>query len=52
MERGKRGLSNLDDDFTPGVTGQNPIVRTKHIVEFMHGIDDMLDLACIKEGPC
>lgn len=50
QRRKKGGLSNLDNDFTPGMTGQNLIVRVEHIVKLMHGIDDMLDLAYTKEG--
>ena len=31
------------------MAGQNPIVRAEHVVKLMHGIDDRLDLAYIKE---
>ena len=40
------GLSDLDNDFTPGMTSQDPVVCTEHVVKLMHGIDDWLDLAC------
>jgi len=45
LQNRKLGLSNLDNDFTPGVTGQNLVVRAEH---FVNGIDDMLALACKK----
>lgn len=31
------------------MAGQNPIVRAEHVVKLMHGIDDRLDLAYVKE---
>lgn len=31
------------------MAGQNPIVRAENVVKLMHGIDDRLDLAYVKE---
>jgi len=45
-EQKNRGLSNLDNDFAPGMASQDPVVCAEHLVKFMHRIDDWLDLAC------
>jgi len=49
LQNRKMGLSNLDNDFTPGMAGQYLVVRAEHVVKFIHGIDEMLDLAYKKE---
>ena len=46
----KGGLTDLDNDFTPGVAGQNFVVRAEHVVELVHRIDDRLDLAYTREN--
>jgi hypothetical protein len=48
-EQKRDDLNDLDDNFAPGMTGQNLVVRTEHVVKLMHRIDDRLDLAYIKE---
>ena len=44
-------LGDLDNDFTPGMGGYNPIVCAErgHVINIVHGVDDRLDLAYAHE---
>ena len=48
-ERGN--LSDLNNNLTPCMAGQNLVIRTEHVVEIVNRIDDRLDIACTKEFP-